>query len=142
MRALLLTPVLGLSLVACTVGQGGIGGDDVAATCGNGTIDPNETCDDRNTVDGDGCSSTCQTEATPRLDVTVDKTTLATELATTSMLTVTLTGSDGFGGPVTLAPSVLDAANAPLTAWTIALDKTTVDVPVNGTATAVATLTI
>jgi cysteine-rich repeat protein len=78
MRALLLTPVLGLSLVACTVGQGGVGGDDVAATCGNGTIDPGETCDDRNTADGDGCSSSCQTEVTPRLDVTVDKPSVTT----------------------------------------------------------------
>jgi MYXO-CTERM domain-containing protein len=33
-----------------------------AGTCGNGTVDPGETCDDGNTTDGDGCSSTCQTE--------------------------------------------------------------------------------
>ncbi len=31
--------------------------------CGNGTTETGETCDDGNTVDGDGCSSTCQTEA-------------------------------------------------------------------------------
>jgi len=142
MRALWLTPVLGFSLVACTVGQGGIGGDDVAPNCGNNTIDAEETCDDGNTASGDGCSSTCQTEAQPRLDVTVDKATLTTELASTNMLTVTLTGSDGFAGPVTLAASVLDPTNTPLTAWTVALDNTTVDVPENGTATAVATLTI
>lgn len=30
--------------------------------CGNGTLDTGETCDDGNTVSGDGCSSTCQTE--------------------------------------------------------------------------------
>ena len=33
-----------------------------AAVCGNGTVDPGETCDDSNTTDGDGCSSTCQDE--------------------------------------------------------------------------------
>ncbi|MDB4958584.1 MAG: Myxococcus cysteine-rich repeat-containing protein [Myxococcales bacterium] len=33
-----------------------------SATCGNGTVDTGETCDDGNTVDGDGCSATCQTE--------------------------------------------------------------------------------
>jgi fibro-slime domain-containing protein len=33
-----------------------------APTCGNGIIDPDETCDDGNHVSGDGCSSTCQTE--------------------------------------------------------------------------------
>jgi MYXO-CTERM domain-containing protein len=32
------------------------------ATCGNGTVDTGETCDDGNTTDGDGCSATCQDE--------------------------------------------------------------------------------
>lgn len=30
------------------------------ATCGNGTVDPGETCDDGNDDDGDCCSATCQ----------------------------------------------------------------------------------
>jgi cysteine-rich repeat protein len=33
--------------------------------CGDGNIDAGEQCDDGNNVDGDGCSSTCQTETTP-----------------------------------------------------------------------------
>jgi MYXO-CTERM domain-containing protein len=33
-----------------------------STTCGNGTVDPDETCDDGNTTDGDGCSATCQSE--------------------------------------------------------------------------------
>ena len=32
------------------------------ANCGNGVVDVGETCDDGNTVSGDGCSSTCQLE--------------------------------------------------------------------------------
>jgi cysteine-rich repeat protein len=32
------------------------------ASCGNGTIELGETCDDGNTTSGDGCSSTCQVE--------------------------------------------------------------------------------
>jgi cysteine-rich repeat protein len=32
------------------------------ALCGNGTVDLGETCDDGNKNDGDGCSSSCQTE--------------------------------------------------------------------------------
>jgi MYXO-CTERM domain-containing protein len=36
-----------------------------AALCGNGTIDPGETCDDGNHTDGDGCSSSCAIEACP-----------------------------------------------------------------------------
>lgn len=31
-------------------------------TCGNGTLDPDEACDDGNRVDGDCCSSTCRAE--------------------------------------------------------------------------------
>ena len=34
-----------------------------APVCGNGVIETGEQCDDGNTASGDGCSSTCQTEA-------------------------------------------------------------------------------
>jgi cysteine-rich repeat protein len=34
----------------------------VASTCGNRIVQTGEQCDDGNTVDGDGCSSTCQLE--------------------------------------------------------------------------------
>lgn len=146
MRTQFLALLCGLSLVACAGqidGTGGGGDDDVPPDdCGNLTVNQGEGCDDGNNTDGDGCSASCQIEATPRLDVSVDKPTVATELGTTHMITVTLTGSDGFGGQVTLAPSIVDAANAPLTAWTIALDQTTLTVPQNGTATAIATVTI
>ncbi len=32
------------------------------ALCGNGAVDPGETCDDGNQTDGDGCSAACQSE--------------------------------------------------------------------------------
>jgi cysteine-rich repeat protein len=32
-------------------------------TCGDGTIDPGEQCDDGNTISGDGCSAQCQIES-------------------------------------------------------------------------------
>lgn len=31
--------------------------------CGNGKVEGAETCDDGNTLDGDGCSSRCKTES-------------------------------------------------------------------------------
>jgi len=34
----------------------------VTMTCGNGMMDPGESCDDHNTVGGDGCSKICQIE--------------------------------------------------------------------------------
>lgn len=37
--------------------------DPYCATCGNGAVDPPESCDDGNTAAGDGCSATCRLEA-------------------------------------------------------------------------------
>jgi cysteine-rich repeat protein len=37
----------------------------VGETCGDGELGGNETCDDGNTADGDGCSATCGTEFRP-----------------------------------------------------------------------------
>ncbi|NJK31076.1 MAG: DUF4215 domain-containing protein [Deltaproteobacteria bacterium] len=34
------------------------------AACGNGTLDPDESCDDGNTRSGDGCSSRCESAGT------------------------------------------------------------------------------
>jgi cysteine-rich repeat protein len=34
-----------------------------AAVCGNGTVESGEQCDDHNTANGDGCSSTCRSES-------------------------------------------------------------------------------
>ena len=36
--------------------------------CGDGVIGPGEQCDDGNTVNGDGCSSTCQLETKPETE--------------------------------------------------------------------------
>ena len=36
--------------------------DPYCATCGNGAVDPPESCDDGNTAAGDGCSELCELE--------------------------------------------------------------------------------
>jgi len=67
--------LLGLFVGGCSNSTGSDDGgtddltaDDGAApdlaepTCGNTVIDPGETCDDSNSADGDGCSSSCQVE--------------------------------------------------------------------------------
>lgn len=138
MRTSVLATLLGLSLVGCA-GQisGGGGDDDIPETCGNGAVDPGEDCDG-----GEGCSATCTTEAIPRLDLSVDKPTVSTELGSTNMVTLTLTSADGFSGPVNIAASLVDGAGAPLTGWLVAVNPPTVTVPANGTATVVATLGI
>lgn len=40
-------------------------GEGGPSQCGNGRIDQGEACDDRNTVDGDGCSAQCQPDGNP-----------------------------------------------------------------------------
>jgi cysteine-rich repeat protein len=51
-------PVLALFFVARLVRAA----DAPKAVCGNGKIEPGETCDDGNTKDGDSCPSTCRIE--------------------------------------------------------------------------------
>lgn len=42
-----------------------ISSDDSGAFCGDGIVDPGESCDDGNNVSGDGCTATCDLEQTP-----------------------------------------------------------------------------
>ncbi len=122
MRIPMLAALLGLSLVGCAGqidgggGGGGGGGDDITPgpDCGDNTINTGESCDDGNTVSGDGCSATCQVEAAPRLDVALDKPTLATELGKAELVTLTLTSFDGFSGDVNIAASLVDSTMAPI----------------------------
>ncbi len=126
MRSTLATLILGISLVAgCEVGDAGGGGG------GGGGGD-----------DTGGGGADAAVGETPKLAVTVDKATINTELMSSNQITVTLTSTGGFSGPVTLTPSVVDSASAPVTGWTAGLNMTSVNVPENGTASAVLTLTI
>lgn len=147
MRNSLVTTLFGLSLVACAGqidaggGGGGGGDDDVSASCGDGVVDQGEGCDDGNLSDGDGCSATCSGEASPRLDVNLDKPTVNTELGTSTMLTVTLAAADGFEGDVTVTPSIVDANSQPIDGWLVTSPQT-VSVAQDGTANVVVTVAI
>jgi len=137
MRTPLLATLFGLSLVACA-GQidGGGGDDDIPVTCGDGTIDTGETCDDGNNIDGDGCSAACTTESNiPLVNLTVDKPTVTTDLGVENTIMVTVTGSGGFTGDVTLAVTALDATSTPFTGWSTTLGVSTVTLAENGTQT-------
>lgn len=133
MRTPFLITLLGLSLVACAgqIDDGAGGDDDAPETCGDGTVQAGEQCDDANSLDGDGCSAACTTELNPRLTTAVDKPTVSTELGKTETLTLSLTSVDGFVGNVGVVASVVDAANAPIPGITIT-GPTTLSVPANG----------
>lgn len=117
----------------------------MGGSCGDGIVQSGEACDDGNTASGDGCSATCTSEQsqTPAINLTIDKPAIPTELMTTHMITATVTGSGGFSGAVNLTATVVDTAtNAPIPGWTVALDNATLNLAANGTATAIAVLTI
>ncbi len=121
MRSTLVSALLGLSLLTgCEVGDPGSNGEAPDA----------------------GASEVDAPAAVPRLAVTVDKPTVMTELGTSTMITVTLTGSGGFAGPVTLTATVVDGAGAAVPGWTVGLNQATVNVAADGMAVAVATLQI
>lgn len=109
------------------------------AGCLVGEVEGTGTGDDD---DGSGSNPGSGSSASPKLEVSVDKPTLSTELLTTNMVTVMLRARGGFAGPVTLAASAVDAGGAPLPAWSVTLDNATVNMTADGTATAVATVKI
>ncbi len=113
MRTPLLATLLGLSLVACA-GQidGGGGDDDVPENCGNSAVDTGETCDDGNTVDGDGCSATCTNEIAPRLGVSIDRPTIDTALGKSEVVKATFVSEGGFSGNANVAVSFVDSLGA------------------------------
>jgi cysteine-rich repeat protein len=136
---------LALVLPACAgdiTSPGGGGDDDTGAVCGNGSLDTGETCDDGNAIAGDGCSATCQTEqvATPRVTLSVDKSTITSDLGVDNTIVVTATSEMGFAGTITLAATAKDSTSAAISDWTMALDQTTLTLAANGTATANLTL--
>jgi hypothetical protein len=121
---------LGLSLVAgCTVGDTGGPGGGGAPDAGGGTGDAPGGGDDA-------------PGAVPRVDVSIDKPTVTTELMTTNMLTVTVTSANGFAGAVSLTASVVDAQGQPLAAWPVTLSAASLTVAANASAQSVATLMI
>ena len=112
-------------LVACTADPAG---EEATAALASGS--------------GSGSGSDAGCYVPTRLDLTLDRSAISTELATSSTIIVAMTGSGGFGGTVTLSAGISDPYGNPLPGWAIALDRTIVAVPPNGTAIAVATVAI
>ena len=144
--SILCAAFLGLFAAGCAGDLSGTGGDDqqIPETCGNGTVDSGETCDDSNNASGDGCSAACQTEQptnTPRVDISVDKPSVNTNLLVGNEVNVTLTSVNGFTGDVTLAATV-DAGGTALTGWNPVFSTTTVTLAAEATGTAKVTFRV
>jgi cysteine-rich repeat protein len=85
----------------------GVNGAVPPSTCGNGTVQSLEQCDDNNTTSGDGCSSTCTRETTAFA---------ATALALDAAPSATSDGNGVFekGETVGMAPTWRNASTAAL----------------------------
>jgi hypothetical protein len=131
MRTPLLAMTLGLSLAGClTIGDTGSasteGGDDGSS---NGS----------NTQGSNGSNGN---NGTPKVDVTIDKQAISTELYTSNPVNVTVTGSGGFSGAVALSGTVVDATGTAIPGWTVEFSAPSVTLAKDGTQTSVATLKI
>jgi hypothetical protein len=79
--------------------------------------------------------------ANPRVDVSIAGP-ITTELMTVNPALVTVRGSNGFAGTVTLAIQALDPSGNVIPTWTVALDDTSIDVPLDGSAQTNATFVV
>jgi len=121
MRTSLAAALIAALVPACESGIEGTGGGDAGGSgSADAFVDPN----------------------TPHVTLSVDKTTVTTELRTTQEVTVTATSVMGFTGAVNLSASVVDSANATLSDWVATFDNTTVNLTANGTATAKVTVKV
>lgn len=80
--------------------------------------------------------------AVPKIAVAVDKATVDTDLLVEQTVTVTVTGSGGFAGAVTLQATAEDPAGAALSDWKAALSTSSLTLDADGTATATVKLSV
>lgn len=78
----------------------------------------------------------------PTFTVSIDQSSLSTELNTSNQFMVTVTSMNGFAGTVNLATSVVDATNAPITGWTVGTNVPSVNLTADASIQVAATVKI
>src|SRR5688572_14770490 len=127
MRTSMFVALIALAMPGCMDGITGIGvGEESGEEGGGGEAGGGG--------EGGGGSGSGSSTPTPRLDATVDKTTVMSELGKTENLTITLHSMDGFSGSVPVSAAVMDAGSA-VTGWTVTPTPASVDIAPGGTAT-------
>ena len=96
----------------------------IVPPCGNGTYNTGEQCDDRNTVSGDGCSSTCKVELNWHCGTGIPSTCLRDWFCTLPQSATCAGNNLGTAFVGNLQP-VVDALNASNTGtWVLSVDGT------------------
>lgn len=128
--SILLSAFLGLTTIGCVGTVDGTGGPGPGSGTGS---DPGG---------GPGSNPGSGMQPTPSIASTIDRQTVSTELFTSEMLNVTVTGAMGFQGAVTLTPTVVDAQGNPIADWTVAASPATLTLTENGNMSAAIMVTI
>lgn len=76
------------------------------------------------------------------VSASVDKTTVSTELKTSTQLLVSLSASGGFSGPVAVDAKAYDSTGTEITGWTVGVNQASVTLADGGTAQVAATVDI
>ena len=128
MRTPIFVAALGLTLVGCLVGDAGAPGTGNDGTKTDPGTDP-----------GPGPGSDPGTGSnpapTPTVTAALDKSTVATELGKTEIVTLTLTSGGSFAGDVTVTPSLVDSAGTALADGITVTGLATVPLTADGTVT-------
>lgn len=128
MRTPLLAGFLALVVPACLSGElSDLGGDDDG-------MDPGMGSGGGGGGGGGG--------AEPRLDVSIDKPTIDTELKSSTPIAVNLAAGGSFSGAVELTARAVDENDAPIAGWTVTLSSPSVTLAEGATQTVTATLAI
>ncbi len=95
-------------------------------------------------MDGDDCATVCPApnSGAGTIAIVTDMPTYNSQLMTTVTASVTVTGSEGFSGLVALTAAITDSTGTAISEWPVSFDNAMVSVPMNGTATAKATIKI
>jgi hypothetical protein len=95
-------------------------------------------------MDGNDCATACPAPSSGAGTVTVatDTATYSAQLNSTITSTITVTGANGFSGVVALTAAVTDASGTAISEWPVTLDSSMVNITMNGTATAKATIMV
>jgi cysteine-rich repeat protein len=97
--------------------------DPDCQVCGDGDLDPGETCDDHNLIDGDGCSSTCSIE--PPTTTSTSTTSSSSTETTTSSTSTSTTGPLETSTTTTVLPATSSSTSTLVTSTTVTTTTTT-----------------
>lgn len=133
MRSTLLAVLVAALIPACIVGTGDVTGSGSGSNpAGGGGGGGTGGGGGGGTGGGGGGGSSMPT---PMVGITADTPSLTSDLGVQNVINLTVSGSMGFAGDVSLTAAVVDAGGSRMTDWVATLDTATVTLPQDGSQT-------